>query len=101
MSKTGRWLSERLKNVMEAAHDLAPGLKNFAPQALAELKRMGIHGSSEFSSGIITGNAYLPYGPGQMTPSVELDGHGHGLEHVYGSSPEQEQEHEREMERDR
>jgi hypothetical protein len=45
------------------------GLENFGPQVGAELSRLKTQGAMELSSAIFNGHAFVPYGPGQYTPS--------------------------------
>jgi hypothetical protein len=37
----------------------------------AEMGRLGTQGQMELASAIFNGNAFVPYGPGQYTPSAE------------------------------
>jgi hypothetical protein len=37
----------------------------------AEMGRLGVQGQMELASAIFNGSAFVPYGPGQYTPSVE------------------------------
>ena len=53
--------------------DLFKGIKNFAPEAGAELKRLGTQGSMELANALFNGSAFVPYGPGQYTPTPEMD----------------------------
>jgi hypothetical protein len=69
-------MSENAKRLFDS---LAPGLKNMGPELAAELKRLGTQGQMEFASALFNGNAFVPYGPGQYTPSHEPE-HQHGQE---------------------
>ncbi len=71
-----------------------PGLKNLMPDMKAELSRLGTQGAMELASALFNGSSFVPYGPGQYTPSPEL-GQGIGQEHG------QEQVQSQEMGRDR
>jgi len=90
MSETAKKLFESLKSVKDAVQEIAPGLKNFGPEVKAEMSRMGTQGAMELASALFNGDGFVPYGPGQYTPSPEHD-HGQGHEH--------EHEHEMEIER--
>jgi len=37
----------------------------------AEVGRLGVQGQMEMASAIFSGNTFVPYGPGQYTPSAE------------------------------
>jgi hypothetical protein len=52
---------------------LAPGLKDFGPEVSAEMSRLGTQGAMEMAQALFNGAAFTPYGPGQYTPSPELD----------------------------
>jgi len=86
MSKT-RQFFETLK---EAGETLAPGLKNLIPDVKAELSRLATQGTMELASGLYNGNAFVPYGPGQYTPSAQQEAGVHGKE-----QPQQEHSVER------
>jgi hypothetical protein len=86
MSKT-RQFFESLK---EAGETLAPGLKNLIPDVKAELSRLATQGTMELASGLFNGNAFVPYGPGQYTPSPQQEAGVHGKE-----QPQQEHNIER------
>ncbi len=47
------------------------GLNNAVPEIGAELKRLGTQGSMELASALFNGSTFVPYGPGQYTPSHE------------------------------
>jgi hypothetical protein len=47
------------------------GLDNFGPQVSRELERLGTQGAMESASLIFHGSAFVPYGPGQYTPTPE------------------------------
>lgn len=42
----------------------------------AELKRLGTQGSMELANALFNGSAFVPYGPGQYTPTPEMDKQG-------------------------
>jgi len=85
MSDTAKQLLESLRSVKDAAQQIAPGLKDLIPDIKAEFSRMGTQGSMELASALFNGSAFVPYGPGQYTPSPEHE------------SPAQELGQEREM----
>ena len=82
MSETAKALFATLTAFKDGVMKLAPGLKDFGPEVMAELKRLGVQGSMEFTSGLWNGNAFVPYGPGQYTESPEKQPaeRGHGQE---------------------
>lgn len=51
----------------------------------AELGRLGVQGQMELASAIFNGDAFVPYGPGQITPEP-------GLEQAANVEPQQQQE---------
>ena len=61
------------------AHDLAKqlfdGLRGAARDGLqqiaAETGRLGTQGTMELASALFSGHAFVPYGPGQYTPTPE------------------------------
>ena len=61
---------EVMKEVMSA---IAPGLENIGPEIGAELSRLGTQGAMEMAQALFNGAAFTPYGPGQYTPTPELD----------------------------
>jgi hypothetical protein len=91
MSQRTRQFFEHLK---EAGEALAPGLKNLVPDLRAELSRLATQGTMELASGIFNGNAFVPYGPGQYTPSPEQEAGVHGKDHGQ-QQPQQERSIER------
>jgi len=51
---------------------VAPGLENFGQEVGAEMSRLGTQGAAELASALFSdSNAYVPYGQGQYTPSIE------------------------------
>lgn len=90
MSDTAKALFEGLRNVKEAITAVAPGLEDALPEAKAELSRLGTQGAMELASALFGNSAFVPYGPGQYTPSVEQ---------AQGQEP-QAQEHQQSIERD-
>ena len=69
--------------------DLFKGLKNFIPEVSAELGRLGTQGSMEAANALFNGSAFVPYGPGQYTPTSEMDKANQGQE---VATPERENE---------
>jgi hypothetical protein len=57
----------------DAISAIAPGLENFGQEVGAELSRLGTQGAMEMSQALFNGAAFTPYGPGQYTPSPEVD----------------------------
>jgi len=45
-------------------------LGDIVPEVGAELSRQGTQGTMELASALFNGNAFVPYGPGQYTPST-------------------------------
>jgi hypothetical protein len=87
-------MSQRVREIFESLKDagtaLAPGLKSLIPDVKAELSRLATQGTMELASGLFNGNAFVPYGPGQYTPTPEHDAGVHGKE-----QPQQERSIER------
>ncbi len=75
----------------EAISAIAPGLENIGPEVGAELSRLGTQGAMEMSQALFNGAAFTPYGPGQYTPTPELNqgGQEQGVPEV---EPQQQQE---------
>jgi hypothetical protein len=68
-------------------HAFMDRLKEAPGEIGMELQRLGTQGAMELASAIFNGHAFVPYGPGQYTPSP---GHGvHGPEQ--GQQQRQEQ----------
>jgi hypothetical protein len=103
MNEIARILKSGLERAGEAVQALAPGLKNFGPDVKAELSRLGTQGSMELASAIHKGNAFVPYGPGQYTPSVEYEHeHEHEQQHDHHQQDHgQQHEHEHQLEIER
>ena len=76
----------------EAITAIAPGLENFGPEVKAELSRLGTQGAMEMAQTLFNGAAFTPYGPGQYTPTPELD-NGDQQHEVQKMEPDQEREH--------
>lgn len=72
MSETARILFDSMKGVKEAVQALAPGLKDVIPEGKAEISRLGTQGAMELASALFNGHGFVPYGPGQYTPSQNL-----------------------------
>lgn len=51
-------------------------LTDFVPEVGAELNRMGTQGAMELANALFNGSAFVPYGPGQYTPTPEMDKQG-------------------------
>jgi len=85
MSEIGKPLFDALKGMKDVVQAVAPGLQNFGPEVKAELSRLGTQGALETASALFGGNAFVPYGPGQYTPSAEAENvqaHGQENEHT-------------------
>ena len=53
------------------ASQLFESLKQVVPDVKAEMSRLGTQGAMELASALFNGSAFVPYGPGQYTPSPE------------------------------
>jgi len=73
MSDTAKRLFESLRAASDVAQAIAPGLKSFGPEVKAEMSRMGTQGAMELASALFNGDGFVPYGPGQYTPSAEQE----------------------------
>ena len=71
MSKLAQALFDTLTGMKEIVQAVAPGLNDLVPETHAEMSRLGTQGSMELASALFSGNAFVPYGPGQYTPSPE------------------------------
>jgi len=78
----------------ETMNTIAPGLKNFGPEVKAELSRLGTQGAMELAQALFNGAAFTPYGPGQYTPTPELD---KGNQEQVVQEPEPQQQSERDL----
>ncbi len=76
---------DKLKQMFET------GLSNAGAQIGAELKRLGTQGAMELASALFNGHGFVPYGPGQYTPTQEAGKDAHAAE------LNREQDHGREM----
>lgn len=104
MSETAKRLFDSLAAAKDVAQAIAPGLKSFGPEVKAEMSRMGTQGAMELASALFRGDGFVPYGPGQYTPTPEHDGPGpcmpaseHAEQHEH--APEPQHEHEMSIER--
>jgi hypothetical protein len=86
----GRNFLDSLKGMKDTAQEIAPGLKNFGPEVTAELSRLGTQGAMELASALFNGDGFVPYGPGQYTPTAD---------HEPGQGQQHEHEHELTIER--
>lgn len=71
MSETAKKLFDAAKAMQKGITEAMPGLKNFGPEVKAELSRLGTQGSMELASALFNGQGFVPYGPGQYTPSPD------------------------------
>jgi hypothetical protein len=80
MSEASRQFYEQIKSgqeitplqaVKEGVQAIAPGLSfgNILEGVKGELGRLGVQGQMELASAIFGNGAFVPYGPGQYTPS--------------------------------
>jgi hypothetical protein len=78
-----------IEAIKEGIQAIAPGLSlsNILSDIGSELGRLGVQGQMEAASALFNGSAFVPYGPGQYTPS-EPD---HGLPIEAMKQPEVEQ----------
>ncbi len=108
MSKATREFFEGLKDgkdaqlgaieaVKEGVLAVAPGLRNILSDVKAELSRLGTQGQMELASAIFNGNAFVPYGPGQYTPTPEEGKgiHGPAIQEPEPQHEQQEQQKDR------
>jgi len=75
----------------EALSEIAPGIQNIVPEIGAELSRLGTQGTMELASALFGNGAFVPYGPGQYTPTPEI-GMGNQEQEVQNVEPLPEQE---------
>jgi hypothetical protein len=62
----------------DAFAEIAPGMKDIVPEVKAELSRLNTQGTMELASALFGNGAFVPYGPGQYTPTPE-QAHDHSL----------------------
>jgi hypothetical protein len=68
MSETRNKLFDMLRAAKDGMQVAIEGAeKHLGP----EIKRLGTQGNMELASGIFAGHGFVPYGPGQYTPSPE------------------------------
>jgi len=53
---------------------LSDSAQRIVPELGAELGRLGVQGQMEMASAIFGNSAFVPYGPGQYTPSNDNQG---------------------------
>jgi hypothetical protein len=97
MTELAKKLFDSAKTAQVAATRVAPGLKDLGSDVKAELSRLGTQGSMELASALFAGQAFVPYGPGQYTPST-IPGQDQGQQGL-GSEPSLQGERSRGMER--
>jgi len=51
------------------------GMERFRQEVGAELGRLGTQDAMELASALFKGDAFVPYGPGQYTPTPEQTAH--------------------------
>jgi hypothetical protein len=59
--------------MQEALSAIAPGLQDAGTEMKAEMSRLGTQGAMELANALFNGSAFVPYGPGQYTPTPEMD----------------------------
>jgi hypothetical protein len=81
-----------IEAIKEGVQKVLPGLSlgKMLDDIGSELGRLGVQGQMEMASALFNGSAFVPYGPGQYTPS-EID---HGVAH---EDPPQKEPDGREM----
>jgi hypothetical protein len=79
MSELAKKLFEGLKVAKDGIQAMTPDLKEMGSQVKGELSRLGTQGAMELSSVLFNGQGFVPYGPGQYTPSPE---HGQEQQHA-------------------
>ena len=72
MSEAARKLFDSLAAVKNTVQAVAPGLQNLGPEMKAEFSRLRTQGAMELAGALFGGNAFVPYGPGQYTPTPSL-----------------------------
>ena len=90
MSDLARKLFEGLQSAKETTLKIFPGLENVGPELKSEGSRLWTQGTMELASALFNGHSFVPYGPGQYTPSPAE----HQQDHAHES-------HEINMERER
>lgn len=72
-------MSDVAKKLFESLRVLKDGLQAGMVEGLkqggAEIHRLGTQGSMEMASALFNGHGFVPYGPGQYTPSAEHQQH--------------------------
>ena len=81
-----------IEAVTQGIQAIAPGLSlsNILSDIGSELGRLGVQGQMEMASALFNGNAFVPYGPGQYTPTPDQSPD-HGLPIEAMKQPEIEQ----------
>jgi len=85
-----------IEAVKEGVQAVAPGLSlsKILNDIGSELGRLGVQGQMEAASALFNGSAFVPYGPGQYTPTPEKSP-AHGLPIEAMKQPEVKQEQSR------
>jgi hypothetical protein len=72
MSEIAQKLFEGLKSGKDAVQSrIQESLSRLLPELTAEGKRLGTQGNMEMASGVFGNSAFVPYGPGQYTPTPD------------------------------
>ena len=69
MSELARKLFDGLRAVKDGVQAVAPDLGEIATQEKGKVSRLGTQGSMELASALFNGGGFVPYGPGQYTPT--------------------------------
>lgn len=85
-------MSESAKRLFDTLRAMGGGLQSGLMDGLkqvgVEVQRLGTQGSMEIASVLYNGHGFVPYGPGQYTPSPE-----------HHNQQQQQQQHDRGVER--
>lgn len=89
-------MSDLAEKLFAAIPAVTSGVKDLVPEVSAELSRLGTQGSMELASALFGNGAFVPYGPGQYTPTpAEHAPEPHVAEPVVSDEPAVSQEHTR------
>lgn len=72
MSENAKQLFEGLRSNKDVARDASPGLGKMVAEIKAELGRLGTQGAMEAASALFNGDAFVPYGPGNIRRSIPM-----------------------------
>jgi hypothetical protein len=79
-----------IEAVKEGIQAIAPGLtlNNILSDVRTELGRLGVQGQMEMASALFNGSAFVPYGPGQYTPTPDQT----NAEPTHSPEPQQQEQ---------